>query len=197
MPQISLHWPLKIPGRLIIIIIWEIRPGIASILIPKDGIVHEWITSSEETKIRIKHLIGKIKWLKVSIKRKFILSLFKIESKFKLINSYLQYHWCPLIFNEKSFSLNSSHIYKFLILGNPIKIKNTIGIDNHKSSSLWLSGKFKEKFFNIFRNKNIKIKEEINIIIKIIVKSLKNIKNSIIGLFLFCKKTEDHNEITK
>lgn len=64
--------------------IWLIRPGVASIFTPKEGTVHEWITSSEEIKNRIEHLIGTIKWLKVSNKRKNLKSLFKIESNFKL-----------------------------------------------------------------------------------------------------------------
>jgi hypothetical protein len=41
-----------------------------------EGTLQEWITSSEETIIRIKTLIGKIKWLKVFNKRKIIISLF-------------------------------------------------------------------------------------------------------------------------
>lgn len=53
MPQISEHWPKKIPGRCIISIDWFNRPGVESILIPKDGTVHEWITSKEVDKIRI------------------------------------------------------------------------------------------------------------------------------------------------
>jgi hypothetical protein len=40
-PQISLHCPINKPGRLIIPIILEIRPGIASILIPMEGTLQE------------------------------------------------------------------------------------------------------------------------------------------------------------
>lgn len=40
-PQISEHWPTIILGCLMIIMIWLIRPGVASVLIPRDGIVHE------------------------------------------------------------------------------------------------------------------------------------------------------------
>lgn len=69
-PQISLHCPIKIPLRLINVKIWLIRPGVASILIPSEGIVQEWITSSEEIKNRSEHWIGIIKWLNVSNKRK-------------------------------------------------------------------------------------------------------------------------------
>lgn len=81
-PQISLHWPTIIPQRLTNDEICLIRPGVASILIPRDGIVHEWITSSDEIRNRIEHLIGIIKWLKVWSKRKKYISLFKIKSNF-------------------------------------------------------------------------------------------------------------------
>lgn len=53
-PQISEHWPKKILDRLIKKFNWFNRPGVASVLIPKDGIVHEWITSAAVTKFRIK-----------------------------------------------------------------------------------------------------------------------------------------------
>lgn len=56
--------------------IWFIRPGMASILIAKLGIVQEWITSSDEIKSRILNLNGIIVLLSTSIKRKF--SLFKL-----------------------------------------------------------------------------------------------------------------------
>lgn len=68
-PQISLHWPVRIPGRFTWRISWLIRPGIASTLTPSDGIVQEWITSSDVISIRIGVLIGIIKWLDVSSKR--------------------------------------------------------------------------------------------------------------------------------
>lgn len=57
-PQISEHCPKNTPGRLIIKIDWLIRPGRASILTPKQGIVHEWITSLDEINIRIWVFIG-------------------------------------------------------------------------------------------------------------------------------------------
>lgn len=53
MPQISEHCPKKIPGRLRNIIDWFNRPGVESILIPKDGTVQAWITSEEVVIIRI------------------------------------------------------------------------------------------------------------------------------------------------
>lgn len=52
-PQISEHWPKYSPGRYIYIKDWFNRPGVESILIPKDGTVHEWITSIDVVKIRI------------------------------------------------------------------------------------------------------------------------------------------------
>ena len=46
-PQISEHWPKKIPGIVLLVIIEFKRPGLASILIIKEGILHLWRTSSE------------------------------------------------------------------------------------------------------------------------------------------------------
>lgn len=57
----------------------------ASNLIPIEGIVHEWITSSEVIIKQIIHFIGIINWLKVSIKRKEKFSSFIIESNFIFI----------------------------------------------------------------------------------------------------------------
>ncbi len=45
------------------------RPGTASILIPKDGIVHECSTSAEETNTRIGVLDGKMRRLSTSSSR--------------------------------------------------------------------------------------------------------------------------------
>jgi len=75
-PQISEHCPKYVPGRLRNRLIWFIRPGIASILIANLGIVHEWITSSDEISNRILILNGIIVLLSTSINRKF--SLFKL-----------------------------------------------------------------------------------------------------------------------
>jgi hypothetical protein len=49
-PQISEHWPVNMPVRFLSSDSWLIRPGEASALIPIDGIVHEWITSVEDTR---------------------------------------------------------------------------------------------------------------------------------------------------
>ena len=73
MPQISEHCPKYNPGRFIKIIDWFNRPGVESILIPKDGIVHEWITSIEVVKIRIGILKGMTQWLSTSNKRNLLI----------------------------------------------------------------------------------------------------------------------------
>lgn len=54
---------------MIIILDWLIRPGVASIFKPTDGIVQEWITSVDEINIRIIDLYGIIIWLSVSKSR--------------------------------------------------------------------------------------------------------------------------------
>lgn len=53
-PQISEHWPKKILDRLIKKFNWFKRPGVASTLIPNEGIVQECNTSAALTIIRIK-----------------------------------------------------------------------------------------------------------------------------------------------
>ena len=45
------------PGRLATKLTWFSRPG-TGILIPRDGIVHEWITSIDDTNIRMRVLNG-------------------------------------------------------------------------------------------------------------------------------------------
>jgi len=69
MPQISEHWPKNSPGRFINNMVWFRRPGVESILIPREGTVHAWITSIEVVKIRIGILKGKIHRLSTSNKR--------------------------------------------------------------------------------------------------------------------------------
>jgi len=68
-PQISEHCPKNNPGRFINNIVWFRRPGVESILIPKEGTVHAWITSIEVVKIRIGKLKGKIHRLSTSSSR--------------------------------------------------------------------------------------------------------------------------------
>ncbi len=50
LPQISMHWPQKIPETKKIITLWEEYPGTQSILIPAEGIAQEWITSLDDAK---------------------------------------------------------------------------------------------------------------------------------------------------
>lgn len=68
-PQISEHWPKKIPARSMVVQNWLIRPGIASILIPKEGTVQEWITSAEEHKNRSGNPKGRTSRLSTSSRR--------------------------------------------------------------------------------------------------------------------------------
>lgn len=98
-PQISLHCPVKIPVRLAKRINWFIRPGIASTLIPIDGIVHEWITSSDKINVRIVVFLGIIRWFDVSSKRIMLDSFIKESNEMfeKSEYSYDQYHWWPVI----------------------------------------------------------------------------------------------------
>lgn len=53
-------------------LVWFKRPGFASTLTPKDGIVQEWITSVAVTKIRIWLFKGKIIRLSTSNRRKLL-----------------------------------------------------------------------------------------------------------------------------
>ena len=57
-PQISEHCPVSRLGRLILKYNWFKRPGKASTLTPKEGIVQEWITSAEDTIKRIEVIFG-------------------------------------------------------------------------------------------------------------------------------------------
>lgn len=98
-PQISEHCPKKIPGRLIKNVDWFSRPGVASIFTPMEGIVHEWITSVDDTISRICDFSGRAKRLSTSNNRKsdklFSASGIMYESNsisFRSDNSYDQYH---------------------------------------------------------------------------------------------------------
>ncbi|KRX56665.1 hypothetical protein T09_658 [Trichinella sp. T9] len=66
----SEHCPYMIPGSVDSVVVELMRPGIASILIPSDGIVHLWITSADVTDIRIGTWVGKITRLSQSKSRK-------------------------------------------------------------------------------------------------------------------------------
>ena len=115
-------------------LVWLRRPGLASTLTPKDGIVHEWITSVAVTIIRIWLFIGKIIRLSTSNKRKLLgdISFDGIiyESNsilWKSEYSYLQYHWCPIDFKVIKGLFNSSNKYNKRKEGKAIKIKVIAG----------------------------------------------------------------------
>lgn len=87
-PQISEHCPIKVLGRLIMSIIWFIRPGVASALTPKEGMVQECKTSFDVIIIRVGVWIGITKWFEVSINR-FELDLIISDENF--ISLILEY----------------------------------------------------------------------------------------------------------
>ena len=58
-PHNSEHWPVMKPDRLIFMRVAFSRPGIESILIPIDGMAHEWITSFLVVIKRIHLLLGR------------------------------------------------------------------------------------------------------------------------------------------
>lgn len=134
-PQISEHCPKYNPGRLENMNDWFKRPGVESILIPREGIVHEWITSIDVVSIRIGVLKGITQRLSTSRRRKSLVLSNWVgiinESKVKLIKSeysYLQYHWWPIDLIVSLLLWVSSVKYKILIEGIAIKIKINIGV---------------------------------------------------------------------
>lgn len=58
-PQISIHCPQKIPEFKKIATRCDENPGTQSILIPAEGIAHEWITSFDEAKICSRISVGR------------------------------------------------------------------------------------------------------------------------------------------
>lgn len=110
------------------------RPGVASILTPKDGIVHEWRTSAAVTIIRIWELNGITIRLSTSKRRKLkvfislIGVIYESNSKFlKSEYSYDQYHWCPIVLIEIKGLLISSSKYNSRNDGRAIKINVMAG----------------------------------------------------------------------
>lgn len=128
-PQISEHCPVNSPTRLDKRKIWFNRPGRASTFIPKDGMVHEWITSADETKPRINIFTGRYtSSLVFRSRRMFDLSMkFSVSREFNDEYSYDQYHWCPLIFNVILGDFVSSIRYKVFREGRAIKISSNAG----------------------------------------------------------------------
>lgn len=92
------------------------RPGTASIFIPKDGTVQEWITSADEIKNLMWELKGSTIRLSTSSKRNelFFISwegiMKESNSMLKSENSYDQYHWCPIILTVIEGEKDSSSI---------------------------------------------------------------------------------------
>ena len=81
-PQISEQWPQYKPVKLLKNEIEFNRPGLASILTPKEGILQLWSTSSEVIILNT-FPKGKTKWLSVSnIRLEKIFFDSKYESKF-------------------------------------------------------------------------------------------------------------------
>lgn len=79
----------------------------ASAFTPKDGIVHEWITSNEKTSERIWEKRGITIRLSTSKRRNSLILEFwgviyeSNSIKGKSEYSYDQNHWCPIIFRDK------------------------------------------------------------------------------------------------
>lgn len=172
-PQISEHWPKNSPGRFINNIDWLSRPGVESILIPRDGTVHAWITSIDVVKIRILNCRGKIHRLSTSSRRNSLIFSWLVwiikESNFILWKSeysYLQYHWCPIDLIDNFLWLISSVKYKIFKDGIAIKIKIIIGKIVQISSIEW---PFKRnRLINLLFINNKKI-DRINIVIRMII----------------------------
>lgn len=149
-PQISEHWPKKIPVRLVNILTWFKRPGVASILMFKEGIVHEWITSPDVTNNRICELNGIAIRLSTSNKRKLYIfislegTIYESNSIFeKSVYSYDQYHWCPIVLIVIEGLLISSRRYKRRNDGKAIKIKIIAGIKVQIISIVWPSRRYR------------------------------------------------------
>jgi len=86
------------------------RPGTESAFTPKEGIVQAWRTSVEEIRSWIGVFVGITVLLSTSKSRKFSDVDIK-ESKsnaLKSVYSYLQYHWCPMVFRIRGFFSVSS-----------------------------------------------------------------------------------------
>jgi len=184
-PQISEHWPKNTPGRFIDRRVWFNRPGVESILIPREGTVQEWITSIEVVNKRIGSLNGIIHRLSTSNNRNLFSSIVFWgtinESKFRLGKSeysYLQYHWWPIALTVILQLLISSVKYKILIDGIAIKIKIIIGVIVQINSIVWPWSK--NRSINLFFIINI-IMKKINKVIKRRISIVKSWKKIIIS----------------
>lgn len=95
------------------------RPGLASIFSPYEGRVQEWITSFDDKRRRICVVIGRIRALLTSRRRKMLVLLIT-ESNFTLaksLYSYVQNHWFPMILIVIRGEITSSIINRTWIEG--------------------------------------------------------------------------------
>lgn len=143
-PQISEHCPKNNPGRLRYIVVWFSRPGVESILIPREGTAQAWITSIEVVKVRMGSLMGRMHRLSTSISRNSLFFSWLVgiinesNSVFKKSEySYLQYHWCPMVLIDILFMWISSVKYRIFNEGIAIKIRINIGMIVQISSIRW------------------------------------------------------------
>jgi len=177
-------------GRLVIIISWLIRPGVASAFNPKDGIVQECNTSFEVTIIRVGVIIGITKlfdvdWVRILSDLNNMDVIFFVRM---LEYSYDQYHWKPIVLIVMMGLRFSSIKYKVFKEGIAININMIAGRAVQNSSVSWDSNKNRLKVFfesnDIINILNVRI-----VIVKInnILCSWKKVKCSIKGEFLFCK----------
>lgn len=153
-----------------------------SILMPREGMVHEWITSIEVVKMRIGKLKGKMHRLSTSNRRNSLVESWLVgiinESNSiggKSEYSYLQYHWCPIDLIESLLLWISSVKYKILMDGIAMKIKINIGRIVQINSIEWPWRR--KRFVNLLLIIKIII-NKISIVMKvriIIVKSWKKI----------------------
>ena len=152
-PQISEHWPKYSPGRWPINLSWLRRPGTASALTPREGTVQEWSTSAEDTRTRIWVNIGTTVRLSTSKRRNipgsssFVGTMYASNSRshpsesHKSLYSYLQYHWCPMVFRVKEVSTLSSSMYSNNNDGRAIWSKIAAGTRVHTHSTICISSR--------------------------------------------------------
>lgn len=92
------------PGRIMSKENWLSRPGVESILIPKDGTVQAWMTSIDVERTRIWSWKGSTHRLSTSNSRNSLISRVSVgiikESNSIFLNSvysYVQNHWWPIV----------------------------------------------------------------------------------------------------
>lgn len=129
-PQISEHCPKNTPECLGKRKIWLSRPGIASVFTPMEGTVHEWMTSVEDTTIWVVKLVGTFNGLEHFNNRSvFLLSMKESSSSSIRLCSYLQYHWCPVVFTTNLTFFVSSIRYSAFMEGMAIMISTMAGVN--------------------------------------------------------------------